>query len=197
MNEMGRPMPVARIWLAIFACLSTVIGAACSSGRKAEEDRITNQIRARVALMEQQRQQRFVNENWYVDCDEDRVTAIRSCFARTSGQVLGQDGEPYGQKIIPFKVVYIGNLGPFVEVGVHDFPGRTPIVRVDHNEPIIVQDDGGVRASSPNPALVQQMLSGHIARATYHVWPKGQEQMYVNLTGFDQAWQRLNLIRKH
>lgn len=184
-----------RLSAAVVVCTSIILMTACSSHQKEEEERITNQIRARVALMEQQRSTRYVNSNWYVDCAVDAVSAVRRCYASTFGKSLGHDGEPYGSNIIPFKVVYVDKSGPYVEVGVHDFPGRTPTVRIDDNKPVSVQDYGGVQAPSPDPLLVQQMLSGRVTRATYHVWPKGPEQMYVDISGFDQAWQRLNIVR--
>lgn len=189
-------MSSTRICSALVIAITIAVGSAsCSSqdSEQAEIDRITNQMRARAALMEKQR---YVNENWNADCSVDNVSTVRRCYAGTFGQRLGYDGEPYGSNSIPFQVVYFDGSGPFIRVGYHTYPGRTPTVRIDDHAPVNVQDDGGVTAPSADPLIVKQMLSGRVARATYHVWPQGQEQMYVDLTGFDQAWQRLNAIKK-
>lgn len=185
-----------RLCSVLVVSITTIFfSASCSSknAEQAEIDRITNQMRARAALMEKQR---YVNENWNADCTVDNVSTVRRCYAGTFGQRLGYDGEPFGSKSIPFQVVYIDRSGPFIRVGYHTYPGRHPTVRIDDHAPVSVQDDGGVTAPSADPLIVQQMLSGRTARAAYHVWPQGEEQMYVDLSGFDQAWQRLNVIKK-
>lgn len=132
-----------------------------------------------------------VNDNWNVNCTVDPVTTSRRCFASTFGQMMGHDGRPYGEKSIPFQVYFFDTLGPFVMVGWHTYPGRYPIVRVDDNTPITVRDDGGVSTLEPEPFLVEQLRLGKVARAQFHSWPEGCRNMFIDLAGFEEAWQRL------
>ncbi len=135
--------------------------------------------------------ERRVNENWSVDCTVDQVTTLKRNFASTFGQLMAYNGSAYGGNHIPFQVYFLGESGPFVSVGFHTYPGRYPTVRVDDNDPIRVQNDGGVSAPKPDSILVALMCTGKVARARYHSWPDGSQDMIVNLIGFEEAWLRL------
>jgi hypothetical protein len=145
-----------------------------------------------------------VNPNWTVGCVTDSVTQIKKCHMATFGVGLGEDGEPWrslppevynGSPNYLFEVYFAGRpgdmSGPFVKFGIHDFPGRYPTVRIDGNAPLNVNDDGGVSVLSPDRLLVDQIVKGKVARARYHQWPYGAKEMYVDLTGSDEAWQIL------
>jgi hypothetical protein len=134
---------------------------------------------------------RRANENWMVDCVVDKVTAAKRCFAGTFGRQLGYDGNPVGSNSYPFQVYYIDNRGPFIMVGHHTYPDRTPIVRIDDAPPMKVHDDGGVSPLKPNPKIVEKLRSGSVAIGRYHSWPDGSNDIFVDIAGFDEAWGRL------
>jgi hypothetical protein len=132
-----------------------------------------------------------VNDPWTVHCSVDQVTTVRRCFMATFGQNMASDGSPYGRKSIPFQVIYYNTEGPYIMAGLHTFPGRHPIIRIDDQAPIVLQQDGGVSPSKPEPAVVEALRGGKIARLRYHVWPEGSRDAIYDLDGFETAWQRL------
>lgn len=178
-----------------FVALTALICAACATQTAEEREirKVTNEALNWAASLEKERR---VNDNWSAYCTVDNVTTLRRCYAGTFGQNMGYDGNPYGSKSIPFQVYFLNDSGPYVMVGYHTFPGRTPTVRIDNNDPVEIRDNAGVTAPGPSPILVKQMLAGKVAKARYHVWPRGSEDMYIDLSGFGQAWERLNVIRK-
>lgn len=136
-------------------------------------------------------QERRVDKNWSVDCTIDHVTALKRCFAFTFGQKMSIDGQAYGRKDIPFQVYFSGESGPFVMAGFNTYPGKSPTVRVDDNNPVRVHDYSGVSKLKPDESLVKLLRKGKVARISYHSWPEGRQDMIVDLTGFEEAWQRL------
>lgn len=149
-----------------------------------------------LATREQRAATPAVKDPWVVNCLDDQVLGLRRCWAGTFGREMASNGTPYNSPpSIPFQVFFVSNgvatLGPFVDVGLHTFPGRRPTVRVDEHPPISVAYDAGVSGREPNPALVEQLRRGQVARARYHVWPSGPRDLFVELTGFEAAWQRL------
>ena len=145
-----------------------------------------------VASAKKDADDRKVNENWSVHCTADQVTTTRTCRAFTFGQMMNGSGEGFGSKSIPFQVFFVGKLGPFVQVGYHTYPGRHPTVRVNDNKPTKIQDDGGVSPPKPvDMTVIEQLRGGQIVRARYHSWPKGGQDMIVDIEGFDAAWNRL------
>lgn len=155
------------------------------------------------AVAEKQKGQ--VNENWNVRCDTGHVSAVRRCSASAEGKMMDLNGnavapiniggniyEPSGGGL---SVEFYDNYGPLINVG-HNYPGRKPIIRIDENKPLTISDDGGVTDHKPDPAIVQQMRKGAVARIQYDKWPKGTQTMIVKINGFDQAWERLNQLRK-
>ena len=172
-----------------------ILLTACASQQQTQTDNKTNELGAHVQAMiegaKKRPQERRGNENWSVWCHVYKVTKSRLCWAGTFGQFMNYDGRGYGKKSIPFKVYFLDKTGPFVEVGWHNYPGKHATVSIDENDPVEVNYDGGVSVLAPDEHLVQQLRSGKIARARYHVWPHGPEDMIVDLTGFEEAWQRL------
>jgi len=126
---------------------------------------IAKERREWARKMEKLEQERRVNENWSVGCTVDQVTKLKRCFAATFGQNMAHDGQGYGSKSIPFQIYFLGDYGPFVMVGLHNYPGRHPIVRIDENDPVIVPDDGGVSVPKPDVQLVELLRKGAIVRA--------------------------------
>lgn len=62
----------------------------------------------------------------------------------------------------------------------HDFPGRSPTIRVDAG-PVL-----------DKPAdMVAAMRRGATAYVVFHVWPRGEERMTVSLAGFSEAYDLL------
>jgi hypothetical protein len=133
-----------------------------------------------------------VNDPWTVHCSVDQETTVRRCYMETFGQAMTSDGRPYGSKSIVLQLIYYDTKGPYVMAGLHNFPRRHPIVRIDDQAPIVLQQEGGVSSSKPEPALVEALRRGKIARRRYHVWPDGvgRDAIYA-LDGFEAAWQRL------
>ena len=138
---------------------------------------------------------RSVNDNWSAYCATDQVSTTRRCYAGTFGRLMLASGEPVGDKSFPFQVYFLNQAGPYVLVGHHTFPGRTPTVRVDDNIPIEVNDAAGVNALRPHPELVEKLRRGTAVRARFHEWPRGARDIYVDLTGFEEAWQRLLTLK--
>ncbi len=136
-------------------------------------------------------QEKRVDRNWSVDCTIDHLTTLKRCFAFTFGQKMSSDGRAYGRKDIPFQVYFIGQSGPFVMAGFNTYPGKSPTVRVDDNSPVRVHDYGGVSKLEPDESLVELLRKGKVARISYHIWPEGRQDMIVDLSGFEKAWQLL------
>ncbi len=165
----------------------------CASPLDREIARLSAESSQWAAELEARRR---VNDNWSADCVVDQVTGVRRCFTATFGQAMDFEGNGYGPKNLPFQIFYYDNEGPFVQVGLHTYPGRRPTVRVDDNEPVTVWDSAGVEHRGKDQELVELLLSGTVARARYHVWPDGPQDMIVDLTGISEAWERLQeLIR--
>lgn len=173
--------------------LCTVL-AACTT-HTTEERRVADSSKAALAWPENLERERRVNENWSAYCTTDQVTTVKRCYAGTFGQSMGNDGQPYGSKNIPFQVYFLDTSGPFLMVGYHTFPGRTPTIRVDDLVPIQVHNDAGITALRPDPELVEALRTGSVVKARYHVWPDRTEDMLVKLQGFEEAWQKLNQLR--
>ena len=124
--------------------------------------------------------------SWRVDCSTDQVTAERRCFAGT-----------FGTPQAPFQVYYNGSRGPFVMAGFNTFPGRNALVRFDSDStPFTVPDDAGVSAIRPAPQIVQRMMTASTAHVRYNSWPNGGRTMTVDVTGFPEAWSRLQEMRR-
>lgn len=165
---------------------------AVTPAERAEMDRIKKEALERGARITKERR---VNDNWSAFCNVDAVTGVKKCAAGTFAYAMDHEGKPFGTKNYPFQVYFVNNQGPYVMVGLHTFPGRNPTVRVDDGAPVTVGDDGGVSPPVPAPALVDQIRTGLVARARFHSWPKGAQDIYVELTGFEEAWQRLAQLR--
>jgi hypothetical protein len=107
----------------------------------------------------------------------DEVHGTRQCYAATFGS------NPWSTAPnVPFRVVFMNREGPVVQPGFNTFPGRTPTVRVDDNDPIYDMRD---------PKLIEQLKTGRIVRAEYHVWPSGAERMTLDPSGFAEAYALL------
>lgn len=134
--------------------------------------------------------------DWRVGCVTDEVTTVRHCFARTIGwsYMSYHDDELVfiNMERYIFVVEYFDDLGPLSGVGIHTFPGKQPMVRVDEGEPMIVEDDGGVSSRKAQPEIAQQMLKGELLRGRYYEWPDDYpKRLLVDLRAFDDAWERL------
>jgi len=110
---------------------------------------------------------------WRVDCNYDQFKAENRCFAAT----FSDDA--------PFQVVYINDSGPTLFTP-HNYPGRRGTVRVD---------DGPVRFFEDATNIVNDMKVGQKAFVVYHVWPEGERNMIVDITGFSQAFALLQQKR--
>lgn len=166
--------------------LSCVLVAACTTTKK-EAPEVTEALE-RAAKLDRERR---VNENWSVFFTVDQITLAKTYRASTFGRAMAYNGTPYGSKNIPFQVYYINNTGPFLMVGLNTYPGKTPTVRIDDNDPVSV---GGMLRDL---SLIDQLLTGKILRGRYWVWPEGARDMYVELEGFEEAWERLTELRKN
>lgn len=108
---------------------------------------------------------------WRVDCTGDQFKAQRTCFAGTFGDTRAT--------LKFFQIGYVNGAGPGLFVP-HDFPGRTPTVRVD-NGPVL----------SDPAAIVEALKAGTTAYVVFHVWPTGEERMTVDVRGFSEAYALL------
>jgi hypothetical protein len=104
---------------------------------------------------------------------------------------MSSDGEGYGDKGIPFQVSFYDSTGPYLMVGHHTYPGRRPQLRIDDDEAVLIDDDAGVSRAGTHPELIDRLRHASVVRARYHVWPEGSRDMIVDVTGFDEAWSRL------
>ena len=109
---------------------------------------------------------------WRVDCRSDQYTNERTCFAGTFGKGARS-------ALSFFQIAYVNGKGPHLFVP-HDFPGRTPTVRVDN----------GAVLTDPK-AIVSALSAGSTAYVVFHVWPTGEDRMSVSTAGFASAYQRL------
>jgi len=129
------------------------------------------------------------DDRWSVRCQVDHVTAKRRCWAGAFGRAMAATtGEGYGRKMYPFQISYIDTEGPYLFTP-NTFPGRDPIVRVDDGAPITIPHGGLDRQVVQS--LIPQLRRGQVARVRYHVWPRGAQDMIVDLDGFEAAWQQL------
>ena len=148
------------------------------------QNELIRQTEERSKALNEKIRNEYVNSNWRVSCHDDAVTTSRRCFAGTFGEKMGHDGMAFGGKNIPFQVYYFNEEGPYISVGFHTFPGRTPTIRIDDDVP-------RETPSEPLPEVAQRLRTAHVVRARYHVWPRGAEDMIVDVSGFDEAWQQL------
>jgi hypothetical protein len=128
---------------------------------------------------------RKVNENWSADCTTDAVTGMSRCFAATFGRYMDSRGNAIDAGNLPFQVYFDDQRGPFLSVGTNTYPGRTPTVRLDDGEPVHLAE------RKQQLELVVKMIDARTARARFHVWPTGHEDMIVDLQGFGEAWEKL------
>ena len=135
--------------------------------------------------------------DWQSSCTIDQVTASKTCRAFSFGERLASDGSTFNGKNVPFQVFYIGNAGPYIQAGFHTYPGRRPVIRFDDDtRTYTVSDDGGVRNQRPDPQILARMKNASIARVRYHVWPEGQQDMLVDLSGLNGALLDLDRVRR-
>src|SRR3569623_1131940 len=114
----------------------------------------------------------FPGGNWRVDCTDDHAKAQTTCFAGTFASSSTATSKA-------FQIIYINKIGPLLMVN-NDFPGETPTVRVD---------DGPV-LSDPS-AIVEALRAGRTAYVVFYQWPRGEERMTVDVTGFSAAYRAL------
>jgi hypothetical protein len=181
-----------------FSVLCSAIGglilAGCTQGAPPRPDpwaEVSARSERMVADAYAREQKRKVNENWNADCTTDAVTGVRRCFAGTFGQSMDARGNGFGGKNLPLQTYFVDQDGPFILVGTNTYPGRTPTIRLDDSEPMPVWNFGGTRPPQPQPELVAQFLDAQTARARFHVWPEGSNDMIVDLRGFGEAWSKL------
>ena len=128
---------------------------------------------------------------WSVSCVNDKVTGNRKCYAGTFGRRIGANGMPYGQSNIPYQVYFNvlrgESSGPRMFVGYNTYPGKTPTVKIDNNEPLKCTKENAA-------AIIQQMKAGDVVTARFYAWPDGPEDIQINLSGFPQAWQELKQV---
>jgi len=136
-----------------------------------------------------------VNENWAVNCNTDAVSRTRRCFAATFGRPMSSSGGGFGTKSIPFQVYFYNKQGPFLMVGLHTYPGRRPEIRIDDDSAAeFINDNAGVSPAGAHPEIVQRLLTARVVRARYDTWPDGSHDMIVDVTGFGEAWARLQQL---
>lgn len=128
---------------------------------------------------------------WRADCVDDEVAATRRCYAGTFGSSMSAGQE------VPFQVMFVDRVSDerrkivlplHVRPGLHTYPGREPLVRVDDHEPV---------SDMYSAELIGQLRNGRVARARYHVWPEGARDMIVDLAGFEEAYRMLIALREH
>lgn len=108
---------------------------------------------------------------WRVDCTDDQALAQRTCYAGTFGET--------SETLKFFQIAFVNKTGPLLRTP-HDFPGRTPSVRVG---------DGPVLT---DPAkIVEALKAGGTAYVAFDVWPYGGQRMIVKVDGFAEAYQLL------
>jgi hypothetical protein len=165
-----------------------VLFASCAGRTAPPPDPVAQTIaqsQLMVAEAYQLERLRKVNENWSADCTTDAVTNVSECRAATFGQSMDHRGQGYGDKNLPFHVYFIDQRGPFLRMGFNTYPGRTPTVRLDDGEPVHLAE------REQQLELVGEMINARTARARFHVWPTGSEDMIINLQGFGEAWEKL------
>lgn len=161
--------------LAALTCASALVGCATASQQWAERLTVAQRV----------------NENWIVDCSTDEISRIRRCFAGTRGSA----GEQLGEKLTPFQVYFYNKQGPFIMVGFHTYPGRRPMIRIDDDSAaVFIHDDAGVTPVGAHPEIVRRLLTAKVVRARYEHWPDGDRDMIVDVTGFAEAWARLQRL---
>lgn len=167
--------------LAALTCASALVGCAPASAQ--EYQLVTGAAR--------------VNANWYVDCTTDPVSRIRHCFAVTYGRAMSSTGEAdsLGVGGAQFQVYFVNKRGPFLRVGTHTYPGQRPAIRIDNDAaPTIIHDDAGVTPVGAEPRVVRRLLTAEVVRARYYTWPDGYYNMIIDLTGFAEAWAKLQQL---
>lgn len=148
-------------------CIAAIIAASCAPN-----------IHPDIQKANQLAEKRRINANWSGDCNKDKVSNLTTCWVQTKG----------------IWVRYLGQKGPYIKIGSHDFPGRKPSVRFDNDaKPFEIDDDPAV-GISPQKTVVTRMLSASTAYTRYHVWPNGHKDAEVSLDGFPEAWERLQQL---
>lgn len=128
--------------------------------------------------LQQQVRDTTLQSGWRVDCTYDRFKDVNRCFAGIFGEA---------PNTAPLQVFYLNQRGPFIMAGRHDFPGRTPTVRVDEKKPMPTTDAKGI---------IEALKSGSTAYVVYHVWPKGERRSVVKISGFPEAYDLLQKKRR-
>lgn len=140
----------------LFAALVAAILNGCTAGASAVRSELSGTTLA---------------SGWRVFCKDDQFKAERTCTAGTFGDTR--------HTFKFFQVYFVNGKGPFLLVP-HDFPGRSPTIRVDAG-PVL-----------DKPAdMVAAMRRGATAYVVFHVWPRGEERMTVSLAGFSEAYDLL------
>jgi hypothetical protein len=132
---------------------------------------------------------------WNVRCNTDAVSRSTECFAGRFGSPMDYNGQPFNSPVYPLKVFFRDGRGPYMQVGWHNFPGEQPTIRFDDDRsPFTIPDDGGVSSVGVANAAVERLRSASIARARFWSWPNGAQEMYVDVSGFSEAYEELKLL---
>lgn len=84
----------------------------------------------------------------------------------------------------------------YIQIGSNNYPGTDILVRVDKNEPIKAKADPGY-TTSQSDSLITQFKTGNTALSRYIEWPyETNKDLSIDLYGFNQAWEILNIIYK-
>lgn len=135
---------------------------------------------------------RRVNANWSSDCTiTNPLEKTRRCFLATSAQRISASGDPVGSLKDNFQIYYLNESGPYFRISNHNYPGRTPSVRVDDNQVIQLPNT----ATETYQNVANQMLLGKRMLAQFTVWPDSMDTyMLVDLEGFNDGWKRLQSL---
>lgn len=121
-----------------------------------------------------------INDNWNTRCDFDGMDDSHWCSMQKGNIYIGiwKDGSSY------------------IQIGSNNFPGTDILVRVDKNGPIKAKADPGYTTRQTDK-LIAQFKTGNTALSRYIEWPhERNKDLSIDLYGFNQAWEILNIIYK-
>ncbi len=179
-------------------CIITLMltSTALISGCAGTPSRPTAHIKHSIissALESQTERRNLIEDNWSMLVQFNFVTSELIDAASAIAHEVKPDGSPSAAVSTAFHVFYLHDSGPYVWIQNHTYSGSKPTVAVDGHSPIALPQDGSVSVQTAPPELIDLMLQGAVIRGRYGVRSQNDREFILDLRGFPQAWERLQV----
>lgn len=133
-----------------------------------------------------------VNSNWRIYEYSDVMDSTKTYYVETTGKHIDHEGKASRFEASRFSVVIEKGESDLVWVSDNDYPGNINkvVIRVDNNRAIVLSSFDKARMA------IKQLKYGKGAFVRYRNWPDGRKEMYIDATGFTEAYDKAMALIK-